>query len=94
MSVTPETHQPAMGPYLAVAAAAFELYSMAAVFREALSAKLWPVQAGGEGEGGGGEGEGGGGEGEGGGGGEKLGGGGGDAEIGGGEGGHSGIWLQ
>ena len=40
---TPETHQPAMGPYLAVAAAAFELYSVAAVFREALSAKVWPV---------------------------------------------------
>ena len=65
MSVTPETHQPAMGPYFAVAAAAFELYSVAAVLREALSAKVVPVQAGGEGEGGGGEGEGGGGEGEG-----------------------------
>ena len=55
MSVTPETHQPAMGPYFAVAAAAFELYSVAAVFREALSAKvLRLVQPGGGGEGGGG----------------------------------------
>ena len=54
MSVTPETHQPAMGPYFAVAAAAFELYSVAAVFREALSAKvLRPVQPGGGGESGG-----------------------------------------
>ena len=64
MSVTPETHQPAVGPYLAVAAAAFELYSVAAVFREVLFAKvLRPVQAVSEGEGGGGEGEGGKGEG-------------------------------
>ena len=55
MSVTPETHQPAMAPYFAVAAAAFELNSVAAVFRSALSAKVCPVQAGGgEGEGGGG----------------------------------------
>ena len=54
MSVTPETHQPAMGPYFAVAAAAFELYSPAAVFREALSAKvLRLVQPGGGGESGG-----------------------------------------
>ena len=45
MSVTPETHQPAMAPYFAVAAAAFQLYSVAAVFRSALSAKVWPVQA-------------------------------------------------
>ena len=50
MSVTPETHQPAMGPYFAVAAAAFELYSVAAVCREVLSAKvLRPVQPGGGG---------------------------------------------
>ena len=39
MSVTPETHQPPMGPYFAMAAAAFELYSVTAVLREALSAK-------------------------------------------------------
>ena len=64
MSVTPETHQPAMAPYFAVAASSFELYSVTAVCREALSAKV-EVQAGGGGEGGGGEGEGGGGEGEG-----------------------------
>ena len=78
MSVTPETHQSAMAPYFAVAASAFESYSVAAVFREALSAKvLWSVQPGGgeggglgegaEGGGGGGLGEGGGGEGGGGG---------------------------
>ena len=55
MSVTPETHQqPAMAPYFAMAEAAFELYSVTAVFREALSAKV--VQAGGgEGSGGGGD---------------------------------------
>ena len=55
MSVTPETHQPAMAPYFARAAAAFESYSVTAVFREALSVKV-EVQAGCEGEGGGGEG--------------------------------------
>jgi hypothetical protein len=60
MSVTRETHQPAMGPYFAVAAAAFQLYSMTAVFREALSANvLLPVQGGGESGGGEGEGKGG-----------------------------------
>ena len=78
MSVTPETHQPAMGPYFAVAAVAFETYSVTAVFRLALLVKVWPVQAGGvsdgDGErdgglGGGGLGEGSGSEGEGGGGG-------------------------
>ena len=46
MSVTPETHQPPMGPYFSVAAAAFESYSVTAVLKEALSAKLWPVQGG------------------------------------------------
>ena len=57
MSVTPETHQPAMAPYFAVATAAFESYSVTAVCREALSAKvLWSVQPGG-GEGGGAGGE-------------------------------------
>ena len=93
MSVTPETHQPAMAPYFAVAASASESYSVDAVFRSALLVKVWPVHGGGgldggglsgggEGEGGGGEGEGGGGEGEGGGG---LGeGGGGEGEGGGG----------
>ena len=40
MSVTPETHQLAMAPYLAVAAAEFELYSVTAVCRDALSAKV------------------------------------------------------
>ena len=59
MLVTPETHQPPMAPYFAVAAAAFKLYSVAAVFRSALLVKVCPVQAGGgEGEGGGGLGEG------------------------------------
>ena len=57
---TPETHQSAMAPYFAVAAAAFELNSVAAVFRFALSAKVCPVQAGGGEGGGGGEGDGGG----------------------------------
>ena len=57
MSVTPETHQPAMAPYFAVAAAASESYSLAAAFRSALLVKVWPVQAGGEGEGGGVEGD-------------------------------------
>ena len=72
MSATRETHQSAMGPYVAMAAAASEPYSVAAVFRSALLVKVWPVQAatggGGDGErgrglGGGRLGEGGGGEG-------------------------------
>ena len=46
MSVTPETHQSAMGPYFAIAAAAFELYSVAAVLRETLLVKIWPEQRG------------------------------------------------
>ena len=54
MSVTPETHQPAMGPYFAVAAVASETYSVTAVLRLALLVKVWPVQAGGLGGGGGG----------------------------------------
>ena len=57
MSVTPETHQPAMAPYFSVAAlllANSQLYSLTAVFREALSAKvLRPVQREAGGEGGG-----------------------------------------
>ena len=72
MSVMAETHQSAMGPYFAMAEAAFELNSVTAVFREALLGKVSTMQAGvgseGEVEGGGGDGEGGGGEGEGGGG--------------------------
>ena len=81
MSVMAETHQSAMGPYFAMAEAAFELNSVTAVFREALLVKVSTMQAGvgsgGEVEGGGGEGEGGGGEGD---------GGGGEGEGGGGEG--------
>ena len=70
MSVTPETHQSAMAPYVAIAEDAFESYFLTAMRREALFAKvLLPVQAGGKGgdggEGGGGEGGGGdGGEGD------------------------------
>ena len=46
MSVMPETHQSAMGPYFAMAEAAFELNSVTAVFREALVVKVfWVVQA-------------------------------------------------
>jgi hypothetical protein len=65
MSVMAETHQSAMGPYFAMAEAAFELNSLSAVFRESLVVKVSPMQAS-EGEGGSGEGdedEGGGGEG-------------------------------
>ena len=54
MSVTPETHQSAMGPYFAIAEVTFESYSVTAVCREALFAKvLRPVQPGGGGGGGG-----------------------------------------
>ena len=61
MWVTPETSQQLMAPYFAVAEAAFESYSVTAVFREALSAKvLRPVQPGGGGASGGDGGEGGG----------------------------------
>ena len=71
MSVTPETHQPAMAPYVAMAQAAFKWYAVTAHLRSALLVKLWPVQVatGGGGDGergrglGGGLGEGGGGEG-------------------------------
>ena len=68
MSVTPETHQLAMAPYFAVAAAELESYSVTAVCREALSAKVLRLVhiVGGGGGGGGGEGGGGGGGGEGG----------------------------
>ena len=77
MSVMAETHQSAMGPYFAMAEAAFELNSVTAVFRASLVVKVSTMQAGGgeggsgegdEGDGGGGEGDGGGGEGDGGGG--------------------------
>jgi hypothetical protein len=64
MSVMAETHQSAMGPYFAMAEAAFESNSVTAVFREALLVKVWvqaPVGSEGEVEGGGGEGDGGGG---------------------------------
>ena len=53
MSVIAETHQSAMGPYFAMAEAAFELNSVTAVFREALLVKVSTMQAS-EGEGGGG----------------------------------------
>ena len=60
MSVMAETHQSAMGPYFAMAEAAFELNSVTAVFREALLGKVSTMQAGvgseGEVEGGGGDG--------------------------------------
>eukprot|EP00964_Phaeocystis_antarctica_P082863 scaffold52044_cov44-Phaeocystis_antarctica.AAC.1 len=82
MSVMADTHQPAMGPYFAMAEAAFELNSVTAVFREALVVKVfWIVQStsGGLGDGGGGLGDGGGGEGE-------CGGGLGEGDGGGGEG--------
>jgi len=39
MSVMAETHQSAMGPYFAMAEAAFELNSLTAVCREALVVK-------------------------------------------------------
>ena len=62
MSVTPETHQLAMAPYFAVAAAEFELYSVTAFCREALSAKVLRLVhilgGGGESGGGGGDGQG------------------------------------
>ena len=92
MSVTPEphTHQSAIAPYFAVAAAAFEAYSPTAVCREALSTKVVQAGEGGGGEGGGGGGGDVGGDGEGGGGGgggeggRGLGGGGGGGVGGGG----------
>ena len=83
MSVMAETHQSAMGPYFAMAAASVELQwvnSVTAAFREALVVK---VQGGG-GDGGGGDGGGGGGEG----------GGGGDGGEGGGSGGNDPPHLQ
>jgi hypothetical protein len=57
MSVMAETHQSAMGPYVAMAKAAFESNSVTAVFREALFVKVWvqaPVGSEGEVEGDGG----------------------------------------
>ena len=86
MSVTSETHQPAMAPYFAMAEAASELYNVTASRRGALFVKVFDdvqTRVVGLGEGGGGLGEGGGGVGEGGGEGE---GGGGLGEGGGGEG--------
>jgi hypothetical protein len=61
MSVMAETHQSAMGPYVAMAKAAFESNSVTAVFREPLLVKVWVQAPVGEVEGGGGEGDGGGG---------------------------------
>ena len=62
MSVMAETHQSAMGPYFAMAEAAFELNSVTAVLRESLVVKVSTMQAcvGSEGEveGGGGDGDG------------------------------------
>ena len=81
MSVTSETHQSAIGPYVAMAEAASESNAWTAAFREALLVKVFlPVQAtsGRLGDGGGGDGDGGGGEGE------------GEGEGGGGEGGSEG----
>ena len=90
MSVIIETSQPAMEPYVAVAASGLALYACTAVCREALVVKVfWIVQeTSGLGDGGGGDGDGlgGGGEGEGG---EGLGGGegeGGEGLSGGGDG--------
>ncbi len=58
MSVTPETFQQSMAPYVAVAEVAFESYIVTAVLRSALLVKV--VHAGGgEGDGGGEGGEGG-----------------------------------
>ena len=70
MSVTSETHQSAIGPYVAMAEAASESNAWTAAFREALLVKVFlPVQATsgrlGDGGGGDGKGDGGGGEGEG-----------------------------
>ena len=46
MSVMPETHQSAIGPYVAMAAAGPALYARTAVRREALVVKVfWVVQA-------------------------------------------------
>ena len=103
MSVMPETHQSAMGPYVTVAAAGLASNASTASRRMALVVKVfWIVQAmsGGLGEGGGGEGDGGGGlgdsdggEGDGGGGlGEGVGGeGDGDGGLGEGDGGDGGL---
>jgi hypothetical protein len=61
MSVIIETSQSAIGPYVAMAEAAFELNSVTAVFREVLLVKVWGDGGGGDGDGGGGLGGGGGG---------------------------------
>jgi hypothetical protein len=61
MSLMAETHQSAMGPYVAMAEAAFESNSVIAAFREALLVKVWVQACVGEVGGGGGEGDGGGG---------------------------------
>eukprot|EP00964_Phaeocystis_antarctica_P050365 scaffold29240_cov55-Phaeocystis_antarctica.AAC.3 len=57
-----ETHQPAMGPYFAIAAVGLASKAWTAVFREALVVKVFvKAQAGGESDGDGGAGDGGGG---------------------------------
>jgi len=53
MSVMAETHQSAMGPYFAMAEAAFELNCVTAVFRESLVVKVGGDDDGGGGDGGG-----------------------------------------
>ena len=52
MSETPETSQSAKGPYVLMAAVGLASKAWTAVFREALLAKMYPVQEGGEGGGG------------------------------------------
>ena len=61
MSVMADTHQSAMGPYVAVAVVGSALNAWTAVSREALVVKVFRVvqaTSGGLGEGGGGEGDG------------------------------------
>ena len=53
ISVMAETHQSAMGPYFAMAEAAFELNCVTAVFRESLVVKVGGDDDGGGGDGGG-----------------------------------------
>ena len=88
VSVMAETSQSAMGPYVAMAAVGLASKARTAVFREALVAKMYPVQTGGGGDGDGSDGDGGDGDGGGGlgDGGEGLGGGG-DGDGGEGDGG-------
>ena len=59
MSVMAETHQSAIGPYVAMVAVGLELYAWTAVIKEALVVKVPGGDDGGEGGGGGGSGGGG-----------------------------------